>query len=156
MPMYAVPGNQALLSTLAKTACAVYAPAAPTRRGSIMELLMSQSTNYSSTDTSVTWDLAVMTLPSTTFTAFIPNPYNPIDAASYTVAGINPSTEGTITANSQRFGPHSINQRSPWRWWTNDPNQAIIFAASSGNGFALRATSPLFVGSVNGNINFSE
>ncbi len=156
MPLYAVPGNQSLISTLAKTAAAVYASASATRRGLIMEMLMSQSTNYSSTDTSVTWSLDAQTLPSTSLTAYTPSAFNPADGVAQATAGINGSTEGTVTANSARFGPHAINQRNSWAWRAYTPDQAIIYAASSGIGFALRAFSPLFVGGVYGNINFSE
>lgn len=156
MAKYMAPGNQATISSSYKTAVTVYATTGTgiLRRGKIAEIIIGQSANPNATDTYVQWDLSRQTAAGTA-TALVPPPVDPADVACGATAGVNATVEGTITASSSLFN-EAINQRGSFRWQEIDELKMLTYPATAGNGFALRAQSSTYTGSVTGQVGFLE
>jgi hypothetical protein len=154
MAKYMVIGNQSTLSSSYKTVATATAGATNMRRGKVVELILGASANPNATDTYIQFDLSRQTAIGTT-TAFTPNPVDPADAACTALGGINATVEGTITANSSLFND-GMNQRGTLRWQEQDESKALIWPATASVGFALRAQSSTYAGSVTGQIGFLE
>lgn len=154
MAKYMVPGNQATISSSYKTAAIATAAASTPRRGKIAEIIIGASANPNATDTYIQFDLSRQTAAGTT-TAFTPNPVDPADAACSALGGVNATVEGTVTANSSVFND-AINQRGTLRWIETDESKMLIWPATASNGFALRAQSGTYTGSVTAQLGFLE
>lgn len=154
MGYYAVPGNQATISSSYKTAAVVTATSGALRRGKIAEIMLGFSANPNATDTYGQFDLSRQTAVGTS-TAFTPNATDPADVAALATAGVNATVEGTITANSSVFN-EAVNQRGSVRWVASQESQMLIYPATAANGFALRCLSTTYTGSVTGQLTFME
>lgn len=156
MGYYVVPGNQGTITTTAKT-CANITGGATARRQKWSEIVMGAVANPNATDTALTFDLVRIVAAGSTSTAFTPNPNDPADAACSAVAGINNTSEGSVTSNSTlAFFP--LNQRNTIRWVAVQESQMFIMAATTSAGGALRAlaASGGFTASVAATVTFME
>ena len=154
MPKYAVPGNQGTISSSYKTGAVLTAATAGLRRIKVYDILVGASANPNSTDTYIQFDVSRQTAAGTA-TSFTPNPLDPADPAAFTVAGVNSTVEGTVTANSSLWN-EAVNQRNSVRWIAADESQMLIGPATNLNGLALRAQSGTYAGSVTAQLNFLE
>lgn len=154
MVKYWVPGSQSTISSSYKGLASVYAAATPLKRGRIAEIILGQTANPNSTDTYVQYDMSRNTTAGTS-TAFTPNPSDPADSASSTIAGINHTVEPTVTASSSVFN-EGVNQRGSFRWIESDENKMPVFPATANNGFELRGQSGTYASSVTCTLGFFE
>jgi hypothetical protein len=158
MPYYAVPGNQATLTTTYKTAAQLQnGTAAVVKRGKVFELLLGVNSNPNATDTFITFDVSRITATGAgANTAWTPTALDPADSAAVLTAGINATAEATaITANSSLF-TEGINQRASVRWVASQESQMMVLPSVLNNGLTLRALSTTFTTSVTGQMTFQE
>jgi hypothetical protein len=140
-----------------KTAVLLSAAASTPRRGKVAEIIIGAIGNpNTSTDTYLQFDLSrLTTIASWTTTAFTPVPVDFADAACNTVAGVNASAEGSVTASSSMFND-GINQRGTFRWIETDESKMLIWPATANNGVALRVLSNAYTNGASGQIGFLE
>jgi len=138
-------GTQQNLSTSYKTIVALTAATATLRRAHIYDIMMGAEGAPNATDCAIVYDVSRQTAAPTA-TAATPNALNPADAASDTVAAVNATIEGTITAASSVL-TISLNQRASQRW-VAAPGSELIIPATNLAGFALRALSATFASTV--------
>ena len=154
MAKYMVVGNQAVITSSYKTAAIATAAASSPRRGKVAEIIIGASANPGGTDTYIQFDMSRQTVAGTT-TSVTPQAVDPADAACSALGGSNATAEGTITGGSSVFND-AINQRGTMRWIETDESKMLIWPATASNGFALRAQSSTYVGSVTAQIGFLE
>jgi len=86
----------------------------------------------------------------------LPTLLDQADSASGTVATVNYTAEGTITATSSRWAL-GANQRATYRWVVNPGGPGeIVIPATNLAGFALRAKSTTYTGTAVGHLFFRE
>lgn len=156
MGYYAVPGNQATVTSAYKTAARVNASGA-TKRGKVFEIILGANSNPNATDTYLEWQLSRITATGAgADTAWTPTLLDPADGPAVSVSGINATAEATaITANSQLFW-EGVNQRSAVRWVASQESQYFVFPAVLSNGFVLRAQSSTFTTGITGQVSVQE
>lgn len=155
MAVYAIGGQQTILTTTYKTAISVNAAASGTiRRGKVFDINVSQAAAPSSTDTNIIFDMSRVTSVGTN-TAVTPAPGDPADAVFSGLAGQNHTIEPTgLTPSVFNIG---LNQRAPYRWQTYLGSGAeIVYPATASNGLALRVQSLLYTASAGGIIYCQE
>lgn len=81
-----------------------------------------------------------------TATSITPNPLDGGARACSTLGAANATAEGTITASSSVFYL-ALNQRASYRW-VAAPGSEMIIPATSAAGFAFRARSAAYTGTV--------
>jgi len=126
---------QAITSTY-KTLMALTAQTTSLRRIKIYDLMV--GTIGTPADQTYEFDISRQTAmgTSTTVTAL---PLDPADAAAFTVATVNYTAEGTITATSSVWYI-GMNQRASYRWVAS-PGSELVGPATNLAGFAIRTRS---------------
>lgn len=150
MPLYStnnrLAGAQQNLTTTFKTIVVVKAATATLKRGKLMELAFGADGAPNATDCQIVYDVSRQTADATA-TAATPNPKDPADTASGSVAQVNATAEGTITAASSLFSK-ALNQRASQIWYAKDEANALIWPATNLAGLAARALSPTYAAPV--------
>lgn len=144
-------GSAQNLAATYKTIVALTAATATLTSAKIYDVLI--GTLGTPADNVVQWDISAQTAAGTS-TAVTPTQLDPTNRAAGTVASVNFTAEGTITAASSVFNI-GINQRASYRW-VAAPGGEIIIPKTNLAGFALRALSPAYTSTVSGQMNFSE
>lgn len=135
-------GTQQNLSTSFKTLLSLTAATATLRRARIFEWEVGTDGLPNATDCAVVWDWSRQTAAGTS-TSATPNAMDPADTASGTVASVNFTAEGTITAASSLMSV-ALNQRNSQRWIARDDTSAMVIPATNLAGIACRALSTTF------------
>jgi hypothetical protein len=138
-------GTQQVLTTTYKTIVALTAATASLRRAQVVDIMFGTDGTLSATDCAVVYDVSRQTGAGTS-TVVTPVALNPADAACDTVANVNFTAEGTITATSSLL-TIALNQRASSRWFAL-PGSEMIIPATNLAGLALRALSPTYVSTV--------
>jgi hypothetical protein len=138
--------TQQVLATTFKTQVSLTAATATLCRGQIVELAYGADGAPNATDCQIVYDVSAQTAAGTPSSTVIPVKINPADVASRTIAAINYTAEGTITATSSVFS-RSLNQRASQQWYAN-PGSEIVWPATNLAGFAVRALSPTYAANV--------
>lgn len=150
MPLYSVSnrlaGTQQNLTTTYKTIVALTAATATLKRGKLMEIAFGADGAPNATDCQIVYDVSRQTAAGTS-TGATPNPKDPADVAAGTVASVNFTAEGTITANSSLWNK-ALNQRASQIWYARDEANALIWPATNLAGLACRALSPTYAAPV--------
>jgi hypothetical protein len=148
-------GTQQSITTSYVSHClGVGAPTSAPRRGKIYDLLI--GTNGTPADNYVEWDISRVTTVSTSAAAgtlVTPQALDPADAAATSVATVN--STGSPTISVQNVFYVGVNQRASYRW-VAAPGSELVWPATSSNGFALRARSGGYTGTVTGNWMWQE
>ena len=127
------------------------AATASLRRGKIYELEL--GTTGTPADNYLEYDVSRQTAAGTV-TAATPNPLDASDGAAGTVAGLNATVEGTVTAASSVFYV-PVNQRASWRWIAA-PGSELVWPATNLAGLTVRAKSAAYTGTVGAASLFTE
>jgi hypothetical protein len=146
--------QQSITTTYVSPCLSVGAPTTAPHRGKIYDLLI--GTNGTPADNAVEWDISRITTVSTAVAAgtlITPQPLDPADGAATTVVTVN--STGSPTISIQNIFYVGVNQRASYRW-VAAPGSELVWPATSSNGFALRARSPGYTGTVTGNWMFQE
>jgi hypothetical protein len=150
-------GTEQAMTTTFKSLLSAAATSGSLCRGWLYEMNFGPDGAPNSTDCGINWDLSVLTTggspASTAITPVSVDPGNTTAALS-TCAG-DYSTEGTITANSSRWG-WAGNQRAGFRWFAYDYSARIGWPATAGTGLILRAKSSNYVNTCNAQFFFEE
>lgn len=134
-------GTQQNLATTYKTLVALTAATATLRRAWIYEVEVGTDSAPSAVDSPIVYQWSRQTAAGTA-TAATPNALDPADTAAGTVAAVNATAEGTITAASELL-TLALNQRNSQRWIARDERSALVIPATNLAGIAGRAKSPL-------------
>lgn len=145
-------GTQQPLTTSYKTIIALTPQTAGLCRFRIYEMIF--GTNGAPNDNYIEWDVSQQTAAGTA-TAVIPNPLDPADCFATILAVANATAEGTITASSSVFYM-GLNQRASFRWQESNPARMLIAPAVNLAGFAIRARSGGYTGTVTLTVKFME
>ncbi len=138
-------GTQQAVSTTFKTQLALTAATATLCRGQIVEVSYGADGAPNATDCNIVYDISRQTAVGTS-TAATPLGTNPADVASRTVAAVNFTAEGTITAASTIF-TRTLNQRASQQWYAN-PGSELVWPATNLAGLAVRALSPTYASNI--------
>jgi hypothetical protein len=138
-------GSQQVLTTTFKTQFAVTAVTATLRRGQIIELSYGADGAPNATDCNIVYDVSAQTAAGTS-TVATPTKHNPADSGSTSIANVNFTAEGTITATSTVF-TRTLNQRASQQWYAN-PGSELVWPATNLAGLAARALSPTYAANV--------
>lgn len=126
----------AILNRTASTTASlgtVAAPASGMRRGEIYDVLF--GSEAAAADNPFLYIFQRFTAPGTS-TAVTPQPLDPADAACVAVAGTNHTVEPTYTAG-QVLVRLPLNQRSSFRWWSDDRGR-LRYPATASNGIGIQ------------------
>ena len=145
-------GTQQPLTTSYKTIIALTAQTAKLTRFRIYEMIF--GTNGAPADNYIEWDISQQTAAGTA-TVVVPNPCDAADATADTLAVINATAEGTITAASSIFYL-GLNQRASFRWQESNPARMLTIPAVNLTGLAIRARSGAYTGTVTLTVKFME
>ncbi len=157
MSNFSSPLAQATCSTTYKSAGILIGAAA--HRVQLYEVEMGQTGGLSSSDCQVQWDISrfantnLLTATSTT-----PMTNDEADSAASCTFFNLVLSELTVTTigaglNLKNWG---LNQRGSYRWRALDNGDQLMIAATASKGFAFRALSVSFTGSLVGNISYLE
>ena len=117
MPLYQVnsrqTGAQQSITTTFKTVIAITSATGALRRGKCMEIIYGADGAPNATDCQIVYDVSRQTAAGTS-TVATPTPVDPNDVAAGSIANINFSVEGTVTASSSVW-ESSLNQRASQR-----------------------------------------
>lgn len=144
-------GTQQATSSTYKTQISIVS-SATVRRLKLYDLLI--GTNGTPADNYIEWDVSRQTAASTGGTTATALPLDPADAAALTVCAIDPTGEGTVTANSSMFYI-GVNQRASYRW-VAAPGSEIVGPATSAAGLAGRGRSGGYTGTLTMTMLFQE
>lgn len=133
-------GTEQNLSTVYKTMVAVTAATATLCRGRLTSFMVGADGPPNSTDCQIIYTIQRQTAAGTS-TAATPNPINPADVASRSVAAVNFTAEGTYTLPVESL---ALNQRASQRWVAQDQDAMIPWPATNLNGLAFMALSPTY------------
>lgn len=147
-------GTQQVLTATFKTQFSLTAATASLRRAWIYEFEVGADDVPNAVDCPITYDWSRQTAAGTS-TAATPNPLDPADTAAGTVASVNFTAEGTITAASSLMAL-ALNQRNSQRWVARDEKSALIIPAVNLSGIACRALSPNYTSKVLVTQHFAE
>lgn len=139
-------GTQQALTTTFKTQMSLTAATATLRRAWIYEWEVGADGAPNATDCAIVYDWSRQTAAGTS-TSATPNPLDSADTAAGTVATVNFTAEGTITAASSLMSV-ALNQRNSQRWIARDEKSALIIPATNAAGIAARALSPTYASTV--------
>lgn len=129
---------------------AVYCPAALMRRIAIYDLVFGSNT---AGDTQFVFDVSRITT-APTGSAVVPQPFDPADPASVTLAAENLSANGTLTAGAIPLSV-PMNQRSTVRWACRDGKEIIIPAAAD-DGVQFQTPTALLTPQAQVSVGFNE
>jgi hypothetical protein len=144
-------GTPQAISTAFKTIVALTAATATLTSAKLVDFTLGADT--APADNVINWDVSRQTAAGTS-TAVTPLPADPTVRAAGTVTNVNFTAEGTITANSSQF-VMALNQRASFRW-VAAPGSELIIPNTNLAGFAIRAKSPAYTGTVVCNAGFVE
>jgi hypothetical protein len=144
-------GTAQAVGTTYKTLITLVSSTSAPRRGRVYDVLI--GTNGTPADNYMEFDIA-RTTGGDTATTYVAPALDPADATAGTVARVNATAEGTITANSDLFYV-GINQRASYRW-VAAPGSELVWPATSSNGVVLRVRSGGYTGTATGNVLFQE
>lgn len=151
---FAVPGNQATISSAFKTA--VISVASATVRPKIFHFVL--STLGAAADGVLEWIIQRFTVAGTT-TAVTPRNLDGTDPSSAgSTAGSNATVEPTYTASSSLFD-EGINQRATYTWnaWTEGAQLVAATVSANGIGIAaLSSVAPAYTGQANAHLHIEE
>lgn len=157
MATYAVGGTQSTISSSYKGHVALIAPASSPRRIKLYEYKIGATGNPNSTDTYLQFDISRLSqTTSLAGSAFTPNPTDPADQASLTLANVNVTTEPASALIASSLDNFGINQRSTVRWIAAQESQNLIGPATSQNGLYIRALSNAYTGANAVQVSFLE
>jgi hypothetical protein len=109
----------------------------------------------SATDTPIQYDLSRVTSSASGGTSFAPQVLDPADISTPSAVAYITASGATLTAASSVFNVN-LNQRNSQRWTAAQESQMLIYPATASNGFAFRALSPSYGGSVGEGLYFQE
>lgn len=145
-------GTQQSLTSTYKTQIAMAAASGTAlRRFKIYDMLF--GTNQTPADNYIEYDVSRQTAAGTG-TATTPQALDPADAAALTVCLNCLTGEPTVTANSSDFYV-GVNQRASYRW-VAAPGSELVAPATNLAGFAFRARSGGYTGTIAATILFQE
>jgi len=157
MATYAVGGNQGTMTSSYKGNVALIAPASSPRRFKLYEYKIGMTGNPSATDTYIQYDISRLSqTTSLAGTSFTPNPTDPADQASLTLANTNQTTEPSAALIATSLENVGINQRSTVRWIAAQESQYLIGPATAQNGLYLRTLSNAYTGACAAQVTFME
>lgn len=136
-------GTQQAMTTTHKTQLEIHAVTATLKRGLVYEFEYGLDGTPNATDCAYTFDVSRTTAAGTPNASATPLPLDPADAASGLVAGVNHTSEPTITAASSLFSL-AMNQRASYRWIARDDKSALMIPATNLAGLCFRAKSPTY------------
>lgn len=140
-------GTQQNLATTYKTITSLTALTATLCRGQVYEIEMGADGVPNVSDCQISYDVSRQTAANGTTTAAVPVAINPADPVSRSVGNVNYSAEPTITAASSVFSI-ALNQRSSYKWAALFPGAELVWPATTVNGLAMRALSPVYAAPV--------
>jgi hypothetical protein len=118
-------------------------------------MLMGTASAPSATDTPVQYDLSRVTTSASAGTSYAPQALDPAEATTTSGVAYITACGATVTASSTVFNVN-LNQRNSQRWTAAQESQMLIYPATASNGFAFRALSPSYTGSVGTGLYFEE
>jgi hypothetical protein len=145
-------GTQQAMGASYKTLIALTCQTATLGRFRIYELMI--GTNGTPADNYLEYDVSRQTAAGTG-TIVTANPVDGADAAAGTLAIVNATAEGTITAASSVFYL-PWNQRASLIWRAATPDDMLIAPAVNLAGFAIRARSGAYTGTIGITTKFQE
>lgn len=155
MAVFGIAGQQATLTSTAKTFASITQPASSMRRAKIFDINVSQGAAPASTDTNIVFQLERYTSAGTS-TSATPVPADPADGAAVTIGGVNHTIEPTGKAAVWLF-QIMLNQRAPYRWQTYLGSGAeLVLAATANNGGSFETYSAGYTGTAGGMIYYQE
>lgn len=144
-------GTQQAIAAAYKTIASATAETASLTSARIYDVLI--GTDGTPADNFVAWDISKQTAVGTS-TVVTAVPLDNSFRAAGTIAEVNYTGEGTITAASSVFFI-GVNQRASYRW-VAAPGSELVIPATDENGFALRAKSAAYTGTATGTMLFEE
>ena len=141
---------QAMAATY-KTLITLTAATATLTSGKIIDVMF--GTEGTPADNFLEYDISRQTAAGT-ITAATPTALDPTTRACGTVAGVNATAEGTVTAASSVFYI-AVNQRASYRW-VAVPGSELIIPNVNLAGFAIRAKSAAYTGNATASVYHSE
>jgi hypothetical protein len=148
-------GSQASLGGTYKTILVATANTSTLTTARIKEVSFGPGAAPNATDCTIEYDLSFQNAAGTA-TAVTPVPRDPSNTrAAGTVCAVNATAEGTIVNASSRLF-RGLNQRAAYRWTALDEGDMIIVPAVNASGYALRARSAGYTGTIDAEIAFSE
>jgi hypothetical protein len=146
-------GTQQAMTTSYKTLIALTAQTAFLGRFKIYEVMI--GTNGAPADNYMEYDISLQTAAGTA-TAVTPRAIDPADqGTNSTLCVVNATAEGTITASSSVFYV-SMNQRATLIWKAQIPDDMYVAPPVNLAGFAIRARSGAYTGTVTATVKFIE
>ena len=137
-------GSQQAVSTTYKTAVAVTAATATLCRGRAVSFKIGPDGAPNATDCQIIYTVERQTAAGTS-SAATPNPINPADVASRSVAAVNFTGEGTYTLPIWTM---PLNQRASAIWNAQDTDAMLQWPATNLNGLAALSLSPTYTGNI--------
>lgn len=137
-------GTQQVMTSAYKTIVALTAATATLRRAFIYDIVAGTDGTPSGNDGPVVYQWSRQTAAGTS-TSATPNPLDAADSAAGTVASVNFTAEGTITASSELL-TMTLNQRNTQRWIARDDKSRLVVPATNLAGIAGRAKSTVVSG----------
>jgi hypothetical protein len=135
---------QQAITTTFKTQVQLWAATATLCRGRAVALQMGPDGAPNVTDCQIVYEVQRATADGTS-TAVTPDPLNPADVASRTVAHNAYTAEGTYTLD---IFSRSLNQRASMQWAAQDTDAMLTWAATNLVGLSLIALSPTYASNV--------
>jgi hypothetical protein len=146
-------GVQQAMSTTYKTIIALTAQTAMLGRFRIYEIII--GTNGAPADNYMEYDVSLQTAAGTG-TSVTPRALDPSDQGTNgTLCVVNATAEGTITVASSVFYV-AMNQRATLVWRAQSADELLIAPAVNLAGFAIRARSGAYTGTVAATVKFME
>lgn len=136
-------GTQQATASTYKTQLALTAATATLTSAEVFDVMF--GADGTPADNVITYDISRQTAAGTS-TAVTPNPLDLSKRAAGTVASACFTAEGTVTAASSVLSI-AVNQRASYRW-VAAPGSELIIPATNLAGFAMRAKSPAYTGTV--------
>jgi hypothetical protein len=156
MAVYSISGQQATLTSSAKSWATLACAGTNMRRFKVFDINVSQGAAPASTDTNIEFDLVRWTGSAATGTAYVCPANDPADAASVTTGLVNITVEPTSKAAVFPFQIF-LNQRAPYRWQTYLGSGAeIVMPATASIGCAFETFSAGYTGQAGGTAYYQE
>jgi hypothetical protein len=159
MATYQINGNQATVSTGAKSTMACWAITATLKRIKIYEFDVGATGVPNASDCNITIQLNRLTYTSLIVgTAYTPTATDAADGAAVTVSNVNVTTEpaaNSVTTASPLY-VNGMNQRNTIRWVAAQESQYFISAATNLVGWDMTVLSPSYASSCSANVYILE
>jgi hypothetical protein len=146
-------GTQQAMGAAYKTLIAITAQTATLGRFRIYEIIL--GTNGTPADNYIEYDVSLQTAAGTA-TVVTPRSLDPSDQGTNgSLCVANATAEGTITAASSVLY-FAANQRATYIWRAQNPDEMLIGPAVNLAGYAIRARSAVYTGTVTATVKFVE